>query len=157
VIPVSLSVTGENTAGEFEKSVSISTNDSRRKVIPLTVAGMVRARVTAFPPRIFFGEVKPDSAATREVTISGAGGRKPGEMRAKATSPLVAVEVHPLGNGTEYKLIARLQALRPGITVRDSISVYLGSSTVPAIDIPLYAKVMEKQAEAGSQKSEGKE
>ncbi|MHB9030263.1 MAG: DUF1573 domain-containing protein [Candidatus Latescibacterota bacterium] len=152
VIPVSLTITGDATAGGFEKTVSVRTNDSRRREIPVPVAGMTRAAVKAFPPRIFFGEVNPDSPAAREVTISGDNGRKTGSMRARISSPQVTVEMLPAGNGTGYKLVARLRELQPGNTIRDSVQVYLGESTIPALDIPLFAKVVEREVQSPKSK-----
>lgn len=142
VIPISLSVSVDSL-GLFEKVITICTNDTRRKEIPLIISGTIQAKVKALPPRIFFGEVKPDSIARRELNISSTNGGKIEGLRATSGSPLVKIDLIPLENGAKYKMIASLNAPQNVITVRDSISVYLTDISTPVINIPMYAKVTQ--------------
>ena len=142
VIPVILTVLAEGT-GRLEKGITICTNDARRKEIPLPISGIVQARVKAFPPRLFFGEVRPDSIAQREIILSGANGAKIDGVRVTSGSPNITFDVISMENGTKYKVIASLNARKSEITVRDSVSVFLTGSVSPVIDIPLYARVVQ--------------
>lgn len=142
VIPVSLTITG-NQAGAFERKVVIYTNDKQRALIPLPISGEIRTEISALPPRVFFGEIRPDSTAVRELVLSGEKGKALGEIRAKIATPHVSLDLIPTDHGTRYTLIARTSGLPRGVTLRDSIQVYRGNSSRPAMNIPLYARAAE--------------
>lgn len=142
VIPIHLSIAAD-TVGMLEKAITIRTNDARKREIILPISGTVQARIKAFPPRLFFGEVKQDSIAQREIIISGTNGTKIDGVRVSSGSSLVSFDVIPMDNGAQYKVIATLTASQSVAAIRDSVSVFLADSNDPAIDIPLYARVVQ--------------
>jgi predicted double-glycine peptidase len=70
VIPIQLTVTASEKPGDFETSIVIHTNSNVRKEIPVSITGKVLPDIQAFPPMIFFGEVKSDTTMVQEVTLS---------------------------------------------------------------------------------------
>ncbi len=142
VIPVLLRVTGNRT-GTFNHTAVIHTNDRQRKALSLPITGEVVPELTVLPPRVFFGTIRPDTAAVREIAISSRNERDTGEIRVKIANPRISLDLTPTTKGNKYRLIATVAGLTPGGTVRDSIAVYIGDSTRPEMHIPLYARASE--------------
>ena len=60
----------------------------------------------------------------------------------KSTSQHVSTEIKSIEGGSRYKLLAILQTPRTNITIRESIPIYINGNDEPAIEIPLYARVV---------------
>ena len=144
VVPVLLSITGGKKPGEFEKRISVKTNDPVKPELTVTIAGIVVGEAKAFPPLVFFGEAQPDSQVIQTSTITSTNGNKLKITRVASNSPFISTEIKPLTPGEKYTLITTLRSPEPNTTVRDSLRVYAEGKSEPVLKIPVYARVTGK-------------
>ena len=141
-IPVKLSIKSGTRLGNFEKQITIHTNNPIRSEIVVPISGIVLGELKAFPPSIFFGEVRQDNTATREITLSPTNGKRLVIARAVSSSPYISTEVKTIEGGSKFKLVVTLQAPQNATTIRDNIPIYINGNNESAIEIPLYARVV---------------
>ena len=144
-IPVLLTINSGSKPGKFEKQITIHTYNSVRPEIPVSIFGKVLSEVRAFPPAIFFGEVKPNTKVIQEVTLSSTNGERLEITKAISLSPYISTEVKLIENSSKYKLLVVLHTPQTGTTLRDKIPIYIKYKTEPVIEVPLYARVVEME------------
>ncbi len=144
VVPVLLSIIGGKKSGEFEKLITVKTNDPVNLEIPLTIAGTVVGEAKVFPPMVFFGEVKPDTKTVRELTIKPTNRNTLNIVKVIAHFPYITTEILPTKSGNEYTLRATLQSMKENTAIRDSLRVYTEGKIEPILEIPVYANVAGK-------------
>ena len=142
VVPVLLSITGGKQPGEFEKLITVKTNIPGNPELPVTIAGIVVGEAKAFPPVVFFGEVKPDTKTAREMSIIPTNNNTLHIEKVIAHSPSITVEILPARSGNECTIRATLQNTKENTTIRDSLQVYTKGKTQPVLEIPVYARIV---------------
>ncbi|MFC1539401.1 DUF1573 domain-containing protein [Candidatus Latescibacterota bacterium] len=142
VVPVSFTIKPGTTPGDFEKKVTIVTNDSSKKTLDVTFAGKVLGDLKALPSMLFFGDVIADFTTTREIILIPTNGLLPKIERAISSSPYISTEVQEIEDGSNYKLVATLNSPKSDMTIRDNIPIYINGEKEPAIEIPVYARVV---------------
>jgi hypothetical protein len=144
-IPVMLTINSGTQPGQFEKLVTIHTNDLKKDKITVPVSGIILSELKAFPPNIFFGEVKPNTTVVREITLSPTIEKKVEITGAISASPYISTEIKAIENNSKFKLITTFLAPESDTTIHNNIPVYVNGNDYPAIEIPLYAKVVINQ------------
>jgi hypothetical protein len=66
---VTLEWRAKETAGRYEQSATINTNDATRPEVMLTVSGRITAAVLASPPEIGFGWISADETIARDAKL----------------------------------------------------------------------------------------
>ncbi|MFC1539813.1 DUF1573 domain-containing protein [Candidatus Latescibacterota bacterium] len=144
-VPIELSINTGEFLGRFNKNIIVLTNDIIRPEIVVKISGVVIEDLKALPPSIFYGEVLHDTEVIREITLSPTNGGKPEIARALSSSPYISTEVQKIENGSKYKLIATLHSPGTDMTISDKIPIYINGNKEPAIEIPVYARVVGAQ------------
>ena len=145
-IPVQLTITGGNIRGDFEKHISIMTNDPDKPVIRIPVKGSVLGEAKAFPPMFFFGETESGTTEIRKLTITSTNGNRLDITSVESNSPFISTELTPVEEGKKYTLTATMLSPEPNTTVRDSLRVYANGNDSPVLEIPVYARVTGKKS-----------
>jgi hypothetical protein len=68
---VTLEWRAKETAGRYEQTATINTNDPARLEVELKVLGRITAAVLASPPEVGFGWISADETVTRDVKLFG--------------------------------------------------------------------------------------
>ena len=142
IVPIHLTITLNDKPGSFEKSITIHTNDVNRQELQVPIAGEVVSDIRAFPPILFFGEVKPDTSVTIETSISPTREKIIIIRKVTSHSPNITTEVRLSADGTKYILRTTLQTPSIETTLRENLSIYVDGQEDSALDLPLYAKVV---------------
>ena len=64
-------------------------------------------------------------------------------LKANSVSQHVSMEIKPIEDSSNFKLVATLHAPGTGTTIRVNITIYINGNDEPALEIPLYARVVE--------------
>lgn len=144
IVPIYLTIPINQSPGKYERTISIHTKSDRSQVHNVTIRGTVLGEVSAMPPTIFFGEVKPDIDVVRETTLKSTNNNTLHIERVTAKSPSIITELLPAKSGNEYILRAILQNTKEHTTIRDSLHVYTKGNAQPVLEIPVYANVAGK-------------
>ncbi|MFA6471569.1 MAG: DUF1573 domain-containing protein [Candidatus Latescibacterota bacterium] len=141
IIPIQLSIHSSKYLGNFNNTILIKTNDSKKPEIKLTISGKVAGATKVNPPVVYFGEVKPKSSKIYDVTLLPPKDRVV-EFYTTNSLPNVKTDIIPMENNAKYKLSIKLQAPDYSTTLRDTLFIYIKGEKEPDQKIPLYAKIV---------------
>ncbi len=144
-IPVMLTIKSGTEPGKFEKEIIVHTNDPSKPKISVPVSGIVLSEIKAIPTAIFFGEIEQNTKIEREITLSPTNGKRLEIVKAKSSLPYISTEIKTINDGLEFKLVTTLLAPKISTTVSDNIMIYINGNDEPAIEVPLYARVVDIQ------------
>lgn len=140
-VPVQLIISTEYNPGDFEKQITIRTNDKIHPEITVPISGIVLGEAKVFPPMVYFNDVKPGDEVLQESTISSTNGRELRISKIETSSPNLSTVIVPEENGKKYTLKTTFKAVESNSTVRDSLRVYAEGKNEPILKIPVYARI----------------
>jgi hypothetical protein len=139
VIPILLTIYTGKIPGNFEKQITIKTNDNYRPEIPIKISGSIIGLAKVFPPMIFFGNVNADREVLQELIITSINGKKLEFEKIDTGSPFVSAEIIPIQND-KYKLKIFLKADK-NVVLDDSLKVFIKNNNIPILQIPFFARI----------------
>ncbi|MCK4256666.1 hypothetical protein KAX35_07240 [candidate division WOR-3 bacterium] len=131
--------------GSFNEKLIIHTNNKTKPVLEIPIEGEIKGEIEVFPPRIFFGIVKPGERKEFRVEIKS----EREDLRiisVKSSSESAKVEVKELEEGKKNELISALCSRKEG-TIKGVIEVGTNNERQPVLEIPFYALIKGKQLE----------
>jgi|GEM_PF-2004610 len=128
--------------GSFNEKLIIHTNDRTKPVLEIPIEGEIKGEIEVFPPRIFFGIIKPGEKKEFRVEIKS----EREDLRiisVKSSSESAKVEVKKLEEGKKYELISALCSGKEG-AIKGVIEVGTNDERQPVLEILFYALIKGK-------------
>jgi len=143
-------------AGPYRQSVTILTNDPKRREVTLTISGRIIAAVQAVPAELVFSRLPAGEAAVGEILLYCYVDKPLGDIQLDFTDPYIAkyfeASAGPLPpdlleeeEGARSGRLIRI-TVKPGIPVgpfRQAVRVKTGSESPSTIEVPVFGTVVQ--------------
>ncbi len=141
-IPIILTIKVTGPPGEFKKFININTSTSNLKLM-VPVIGEILGPLKVIPLVVYLGEVKTGEKLLHEISLNSTNGESFDSIRGETSSKNISVSVMPDGSKLGiYRLLTTLVPSGKDKTIIENISIYINEEKDPALEIPLYARVV---------------